>query len=256
MNVVVFDLKGSMAHFRKYYTNSSSLTYSFPPRTVLMGIIAAIMGFERDSYYEKLDSSRLAVALKVPVRKIFQTVNYIRTKKDEDIGEICKLNRVPRTQIPVEFLMPAEGKSSLRFRVFFSHPDDELLGAFLEKLREGKTFYPLYLGITECPALAEYIGFYNEKNYEIILPGETVSVNTVVNIALVNKIDTTAELPTTLFREKIPFSFGPERTLRPPIAVAYTSDGSPFRLSLKTPTYKFYDEKVNLEENIVFLEGE
>ena len=87
--VAVFDLTGSMAHFRKYYTNSSSLTYGFPPRSVLMGVVAAVLGMERDSYYETLDRGRFSVAVKVPGRRLMQTVNYTRTKK-EDLGVLRK----------------------------------------------------------------------------------------------------------------------------------------------------------------------
>ena len=51
MDLLVFDISGKFAHFRKYYTNSSSLTYLVPPRTSIYGLIAGILGLERDSYY-------------------------------------------------------------------------------------------------------------------------------------------------------------------------------------------------------------
>jgi CRISPR-associated protein, Cas5h family len=69
--VLVFDIKGPMAHFRKYYTNSSSLSYLFPPRTVVVGLIAGLLGLpserhtkeKRDIYYEKFDEKRCLVAV-------------------------------------------------------------------------------------------------------------------------------------------------------------------------------------------------
>ncbi len=95
IHVAIFDLLGPLAHFRQYYTNSSSLSYAFPPRTVLMGTVAAILGWERDSYHEELglDEARFAVVVKVPVRRLIQTVNYVRTKK-EDIERLRKLGVV------------------------------------------------------------------------------------------------------------------------------------------------------------------
>ena len=64
MRGVIFDIESKYAHFRKVYTNSSSLTYSVPPRTTLEGIIAAILGYERDTYYKMLDSSSVNIAVK------------------------------------------------------------------------------------------------------------------------------------------------------------------------------------------------
>ena len=54
MKIIVFDIKGKFAHFRKFYTNSSSLTYGIPPRTAICGILAAILGLERDSIMKSL----------------------------------------------------------------------------------------------------------------------------------------------------------------------------------------------------------
>jgi len=52
MKLLIFDWKGRMGHFRKLDTNSSSLTYSFPSRTTIAGMIAGVLGYEKDSYYE------------------------------------------------------------------------------------------------------------------------------------------------------------------------------------------------------------
>lgn len=80
MKFLVFDLKGKFAHFRKFYTNSSLLSYLVPPRTVIEGVVAAILGFERDSYYEELLAENLLIAVQKIERtyKIVQTVNYIK----------------------------------------------------------------------------------------------------------------------------------------------------------------------------------
>jgi CRISPR-associated protein, Cas5h family len=80
--ILIFDLVGMFAHFRKFYTNSSSLSYAFPPRTVITGLLAGILGYERDKYYEEFSSENCSVglAIKNPIRKLVQTVNYIRTK--------------------------------------------------------------------------------------------------------------------------------------------------------------------------------
>ena len=93
--VLIFDLEGPFAHFRKYYTNSSSLTYLFPPRTVIIGLIAGLLGLpsERHTrnlneiYYEKFNKDKclVAVSLRTRVRRMMQTVNYIMTTSLSEI---------------------------------------------------------------------------------------------------------------------------------------------------------------------------
>jgi CRISPR-associated protein Cas5h len=51
--VLVFDIWSDYAHFRRGYTTTSPLTYPFPTRTALTGIVAAILGLEIDQGYRK-----------------------------------------------------------------------------------------------------------------------------------------------------------------------------------------------------------
>ncbi|MEW6070945.1 MAG: CRISPR-associated protein Cas5, partial [Candidatus Thermoplasmatota archaeon] len=44
MEPLVFTIKGQFAHWRKWFTTTSPLTYSFPPRTAVIGLIGAILG--------------------------------------------------------------------------------------------------------------------------------------------------------------------------------------------------------------------
>lgn len=86
MKMIIFDLYGRFAHFRKFYTNSSSLSYSVPPRTTIEGIIAALLGYERDSYYDLLDVDKLNVAVRKigESRKVMQSLNYIKADSQEN----------------------------------------------------------------------------------------------------------------------------------------------------------------------------
>jgi CRISPR-associated protein Cas5h len=56
MEIISFDVGGKMAHFRKYYANNTALSYTVPPRTTLMGLLAAILGRGRDTYYKEMAS--------------------------------------------------------------------------------------------------------------------------------------------------------------------------------------------------------
>jgi len=185
--LTVFDLCGAYGMFRKFYTNSSSLSYPFPPRTTIAGLIAGLMGYERDSYAEKLGLDRcwIAVSVRVPVRRVMQRVNYVMTEKnvwsknaggfDGSAGPI---------QVPVEWVFPAVGHRELRYRIYVTHDDGEWLERLRETLENGVSFYPPYLGMSECPARVEHVATVDDWKLELrdeelpfrtVLPAEAIS---------------------------------------------------------------------------------
>ncbi|MGQ9622932.1 MAG: CRISPR-associated protein Cas5 [Candidatus Caldatribacteriaceae bacterium] len=251
VNVVVFDLVGPFAHFRKYYTNSSSLSYTFPPRTVLMGTVAAILGWERDSYYGRLGLSeaRFAVVIKAPIRHLIQTVNYIRTKS-EDLGQMRKFEAMKGTQIPLELLLPGDTASSLCFRVYFAHRDESVTQELRERLATGRFHYPLYLGLTEFIAQARLV-YYGPPN-EVIPAGEEVELHSVLPADYLRR--PVLKEGVTLNRERAPQSFGAGRKLMPPRSYIYEMQARPWRAELTVPAYSFFLPCGR--ETVAFMEGE
>ena len=143
MKTIIFDLSGPIAHFRKFYTNSSSLSYLIPPRTALVGLIAAVLGIERDTYYGMFSEEKLKIGVRLnrPVRRILQTLNYL---KATSLNEW--LNPKEHTQIPFELLTADKGVS---YRVYVAMPEmDELLEELGTRIREHRYYYTPYLG--EC----------------------------------------------------------------------------------------------------------
>ncbi len=214
MNALVFDLTGYMAHFRTFYTNSSSVSYGFPPRTAVIGIIAAILGRERDDYYELLSPENCQVSVSVinPVREFLQTVNYVRTKPDDDNFKNFKnalrayLERKINTyQVGIEFVVPLKGE--LRYRIYFTSKDKELYDKLKRYLEEGKTHYPVYLGMTELLADIEYVG-----EFPVEEPIKEKGVKSVIPEEYFEKIDFSA--PLSLLLERMPYHFKLEGNLR------------------------------------------
>lgn len=159
--VLIFDVKGPMAHFRKYYTNSSSLSYLFPPRTVVVGLIAGLLGIPsekhtkviEDIYYEKFDKKKclVAISLRSRVRRIMQTVNYIRTKSLSEVN-----GSAGSTQIYLEILLP-ENSNEIAYRIYFYHMDREIYNGLKERLEKKIFIFPPYMGITEFLASINYV---------------------------------------------------------------------------------------------------
>lgn len=141
--ILIFDLKGPFAHFRKYYTNSSSLTYLFPPRTVIIGLIAGLLGLPSERYtrkineiyYEKFNKDKclVAVSMQTRVRRMMQTVNYIRTKSLSELD-----GSAGGTQIPLEILLSEKDNDAkeITYRVYFYHTDEGIYTEFKDRLKQ------------------------------------------------------------------------------------------------------------------------
>lgn len=157
MRVIAFKIWGDYAHFRRQYTTSSPLTYSIMPLSVARGIIGGIMGYSRKEYPDILhpNKTKLGIRLLKPVKKIRIGINLLDTKDGgwvnldtstmkPSLKKDGSGNFRLHTQVRVEFLKDPT------FEVFFNHIDKDLMDEFSQKLKEHRTVYTPYLGITEC----------------------------------------------------------------------------------------------------------
>ena len=87
MKVLFFDIWGDYGHFRKFYTTTSPLTFSFPPPSTIAGILGAIYGATKDEYLKIFSSDRCKTALKIisPVKKVRMVINLINTNDNTGI---------------------------------------------------------------------------------------------------------------------------------------------------------------------------
>jgi CRISPR-associated protein Cas5h len=56
-------ISGEWAHFRRIDTTNDKQTYAVIPRTTVAGLLAAILGEPRDSYYDEFSRERSAIAI-------------------------------------------------------------------------------------------------------------------------------------------------------------------------------------------------
>ncbi|MEM2293354.1 MAG: type I-B CRISPR-associated protein Cas5b [Nitrososphaerota archaeon] len=227
IKLAVFDIKGFFAHFRKYFSTTSSLSYSFPPRTAIVGLVAAIMGYERDSYYEVFssDKCRIALQVKTPVRHVTNTLNYLMTDKPLTLEKLRGTGKP--VQVHVDSLLSGERElSQLSYRVFFNHEDEKLLGKVAERIRSRKYYYPPYLGTANNIAEVEYVGFINAEVYR---PNGEVEVHTVVPASVLKRIHPQYELRVYM-EELVPVDFTKDRKLKRKENYIYEWRGMPLRV--------------------------
>jgi CRISPR-associated protein Cas5h len=236
--ILVFDVCGDYAHFRKIETITSPLTYSIPTGTALTGMLAAMMGFKRDSYYNFLSPTNLKFAIKLlhPIKKIRMNLNLINTKKGFLLWDI-PAGEPPRTLIPFEFLKnPA-------YRIYVSFKNKEHYNTFKNFLENHKSFYTPYLGISELIANFEYVGeFIGEwKNG----PKE-ILIHSVVPLKEGYKI--IPEEGKVYVRERMPLFMNDKRVVQKFIDVLFEMNGKPIKVKLE----KFIRVK---NDNLLFLQA-
>ena len=75
-SIVVFELRGAMAHYRRPDTLGTHASYPFIPRTTLRGLIAAILGLETPADQDPLPAeSRCGLRYLRPVRTVTQQLS-------------------------------------------------------------------------------------------------------------------------------------------------------------------------------------
>lgn len=139
MRVLTFHLNGKMAHFRKYYSNSTALSYMLPPLTTVKGILAGVLGYERDSYYGDFsaENCKIGIVVEKPIKKMTQTMNLLKVESLNDLSG-AGLNR---TQNDMEFIIPRNIRlDEISYRIYCHHKNPDILDA-LEALLCEEHFY-------------------------------------------------------------------------------------------------------------------
>ncbi|MFD3157027.1 type I-B CRISPR-associated protein Cas5b [Haloimpatiens sp. FM7330] len=244
IDVLILDIKGKFAHFRKFYTNSSSLSYSVPPRTTIEGIIAAILGYERDSYYEKLCKKNFNIAVRKmkSTRKIMQSLNYIKATKKDSVYTIGE----GHTQIPFELITSDE---VVHYRVYLSSVDNKIIDNIEKRAKQNKYIYAPYLGAAPFNC---YIDYVDRIKGTIDKTDKSVEISTLINSSCISEccIDLKRK-DLFLVKEKMPSDILKNRVIGEINSYIYDENGSSLNVVLNSEFVKLnYKDCI---ENIIFM---
>ncbi len=225
--MLIFDVKGFFGHFRKHYSTTSSLSYAFPPRTTIAGMIAAMLGYGRDSYYSLFssDRSRIALQIRSPVRRSTNTLNYLMTDRPLTLKKLRGME--VRAIIRVDTLLSGESRlEQLVYRIFFNHVDGRLLEELTDRARRHKFAYPPSLGTANNLAEVEFVDYVDAKLYR---PDGEVEVSTVIPLSMVKKIYPQEDRE--IFREEsVPAEFDENRKPKRLETYVYEGRGRPLKV--------------------------
>lgn len=185
-----------MAHFRKYYANNTAFSFSIPPRTTLMGIVAAAMGWPKDSYYEKLSSENIHFGIRVisPLKKSFHRLNLLSIKS---IGDLSKKwssdfrGEGGRIQTPFEIVSGWNiGKDEVTYQVFLKPNSDkqDIFNEIVEHFRNRAPVYNITLGTANFSARIFDVEVFSDKEIQEQHSQDFVFLHTAIPTDLVAEL--------------------------------------------------------------------
>lgn len=219
MKCLVFDIKGDYGHFKKYYTTSSPLTFSIPPRTTVSGMIGALIGLDKEEYlkYFSKEDAKIAIQINSPINKSRISYNLINTKTAKMYSQIKD-----RTQVTFELL------KNPSFRIYFSHEDLNLYNKVKNFLEQGKNYYTLSMGLSEFIAEFEYI---DEIDLEKITTNSELNyIDTVINFNESLRID--FENEKEYFKDTMPNEMDLNRVVTDYSKVLFERNGKPIKCNV------------------------
>jgi len=136
MQLLVFDIQGSIAHFRRPDTTATHATYPFITRTAIRGLVGSILGFE-----EFHGEAWTGIQLLAPVRTRAQELSLLG-KGFLESGS--SFNRPTSVELVIE---PC-------YRVYYA--GDYLL-ELAQKIKNKQSVYHTYLGSAFALTFPEYV---------------------------------------------------------------------------------------------------
>jgi CRISPR-associated protein Cas5h len=200
-----------MAMFRKPYTTTSSVSFSFPPPTAVAGLIAAIVGLDNGAsregylaaYWEALSGTRVAVSILSPVQWLRSALNFVNVKNPKN---------APHIQVKHQFA------AFPRYRIYVKGGVEDRLRGHLES---GTFIFTPFLGVAYALAELEYRGTCQDQPIE----EETPAVASVVPFPRDGGIQLDLIASPGVFKETVPFKFSADRALDESMSVLYAGAG-------------------------------
>lgn len=155
-------VRGPWGHFRRIEGNIVKQTYRIVPRTTVAGLLAAVLGIERDGYYNLFGPGQSAIAIE-PVEEL-RTVNMPVNALSTADENLQSLNG--RGKISVKLPDPTDLRQQHNYevlvdpayRIDVALADEERYRELHETLAAGKSHYVPSLGLSEYLAELEFHG--------------------------------------------------------------------------------------------------
>ncbi|BAI81693.1 CRISPR-associated protein Cas5 (plasmid) [Deferribacter desulfuricans SSM1] len=198
MKVLVFDIWGDYAHYRKFYTTSSPLTFSCPTPTAVYGMLGAILGTKGYKHLEifNYSTTKLGIQILKPITKVRMSTNYVLAKEINDLWYLKD-----RTPIQVEYL------KNPSFRLFIHINNNEIFTNLINKIQNKLLYYTVSLGTANLIANYKYIGVFKAEHIN-----HTDTIKTIIPLENIENIK--AVSGKKYFKETLPVDMSTDRQVK------------------------------------------
>ncbi len=205
MNVICFEYTGRFGHFLKAEANASAPSYPIPPRTVLLGLLGAVLGLKKDTPQIALKNAHLALGGKIP----------------NTHWHSANLRKDPPAPLSYTIRRSAKGSSSRQrntiisqewlikpcYRVWANIPDP-LHTDLAQRLQDRRWHFSPCLGLSEMSAELNFIDEYSSE----VLPKGKHWINTALRRDAGNlEMDLACEQELAIHMLRMPSDVSPER---------------------------------------------
>jgi len=258
MEILQLDVGGKLAHFRKYYANNTAMSFSIPPRTTVMGMLASILGRERDSYYEELASERIRISVRVmsPIKKTFHRLNFLSIKSKSDFD-----GSGGRIQTPFEVVSGYDiSKDMVVYRLYVSCSEQgkDTFEELKEKVLQKKVHFALTLGTANFTASLMSVRLFDANEIQEIEANGIVMIHSAVPSDAVERLDFDRESEEDSLQmieeELLPADFikNHDRELKKMNRVLFSTSMAGMKVELNRNYYKLLG--IEETQHILFLE--
>ena len=158
-------IRADWGHFRRIDRTVTKQTYRLPPRTTVAGMLAAIVGAPRDSYYQTFGSAVSAIAIEPigTIRTVTEPMLGLSTNPDEHFesaggtGQQTVQVRYPDSTLNRQ-LHSYELLVDPAYRIDVAVEDESFYRALSDRLDTGTMHYPVSMGLSEYLAWIEFHG--------------------------------------------------------------------------------------------------
>ncbi len=205
MNVICFEYTGRFGHFLKAEANASAPSYPIPPRTVLLGLLGAVLGLAKDTPQIVLKNAHLALGGKIPGTH----------------WHSANLRKDPPAPLSYTIRRSAKGSSSRQrntiisqewlvkpcYRVWANIPEP-FHTDLAQRLQDRRWHFSPCLGLSEMSAELNFIGEYSSE----VLPNGKHWINTALRRDAGNlDMDLACEQELAIHMLRMPRDVSPDR---------------------------------------------
>lgn len=218
MYYLTFDIWADYAQFKKPFTTMSPQTFSIPTGTAIIGLISAIIGLDKNRYWESFDdaSFKLAIGVRKPVKKVVVPINTLKTKSPKHFSRFEDHKRTT-----MEFIK--DGK----FRVWFAWQNEELFARLYECLKKHESHYTASLGLAWNLADFKFVGIFDAQ--PLSMPEEAIAIHSAIPKHAIGSDGVIRFEGRKVFANNIPVVMRPDnsRVVERYEEVLFDSDGNP-----------------------------